>query len=262
MQNSTILRRRISDISESTEDFVIDTVSTETIQPQKQKRKSGKEKEKKDKREITKAEKFAVIEQVRLWDVIWDIHHESYHNKDEHRKAYERVRESLLKEKIEMTVDEIKTVFNNLRTQYNAERNKEKASATKSGAGAEQTYTSRWEYLNSLVFLDDNIRARRSRSSLDVSEFTTPPTTATSSKTKRKVDTTDRLMERAVSTIESLAKSPKKSPRKSKKSSDAAFGEFVALRLEEIKHKDIKNELLSEICAAIFAAASRDADRE
>ena len=42
----TIPRRRITDISESTEDDVIDTVSTETIQPQKQKRKSGKEKEK------------------------------------------------------------------------------------------------------------------------------------------------------------------------------------------------------------------------
>ena len=43
---ATIPRRRITDISESTEDVVIDTVSTETIQPQKQKRKSGKEKEK------------------------------------------------------------------------------------------------------------------------------------------------------------------------------------------------------------------------
>ena len=68
--------------------------------------------------------------------------------------------------------------------------------------------------MNSLVFLDNNIRVRRSRGTMDATEFTTPPT-ATSS--KRKVDTTDRLMERAVSTIvtdeesQEIAKKSKKS---------------------------------------------------
>ena len=54
----------------------------------------------------------------------------------------------------------------NLRTQYTRERQKTKK--TKSGTGADETYISKWPYLEALRFLDEFVAPKKSTSNLQV----------------------------------------------------------------------------------------------
>ena len=199
------------------------------------------------KRKYTKEVRFAVIEEVKLEGIIWDTAKNRYAKKEEVREAYGRVVQNLKLRDILVSIEEAQSIFHNLRTQYHAERRKE----------ASPLYTSKWEFLDSLTFLDDKVRWRRSKSTLH-SPLSTPPNAAV---TRREADRVGNSMENSLQTSESISKSAESSQKIiPKKSSDTVFGEFVATQLAEIKDKGIKNQLQTDICSSIFAAKQRDLD--
>lgn len=56
-----------------------------------------------------------------------------------------------ISQQLEITTDEVTAKFHALRSQFNRERSKTQQS--KSGAGTDEIYVSRWEYFQSLQFL-------------------------------------------------------------------------------------------------------------
>ena len=120
----------------------------------------------KKKSQFTREVKMAVIEEVRLENVLWDTTHEDCYRKEHMAKAYERIVEKLKLRDILVSTEEAHKIFSNLRTQYQAERKRE-AETQERVSGSKRVYTSKWEYLDSLTFLDDSIKHEKSISSID-----------------------------------------------------------------------------------------------
>ena len=66
---------------------------------------------------------------------------------------------------ISISVKDVKKKINNLRTYYSRELAKFKDSS-KSGAGSDEIYVSKWPHFNSLEFLRDTIKPKKTTSSL------------------------------------------------------------------------------------------------
>lgn len=70
---------------------------------------------------------------------------------------FRNIKQKLLSEiagKLKVDSKDVSAKFHSLRTQFNRECNKERK--VKSGSGADDAYTSRWEYMSSLKFLKVN----------------------------------------------------------------------------------------------------------
>ena len=65
-----------------------------------------------------------------------------------------------------IAVEEVKKKLTNIRTQYT--REKTKTRKRKTGQGAAEIYTSKWQHFQRLYFLDDYVTPKSSHSNLEV----------------------------------------------------------------------------------------------
>lgn len=124
---------------------------------------------KKDSRKITKRwtdiEIKSLIEHYEERPDLWDPSRPKYMDRV--------VKESLVAEiatKLGIPADEVKSKFHSLRSQFNRECNKERN--TKSGAGRDENYVSKWTYKSSLQFLQISTATGSTTSSLVIVDNT------------------------------------------------------------------------------------------
>lgn len=96
-----------------------------------------------------KNETRSLIEAIEAKPDLWDTTKPNYSNRNIKQKLI-----SEIATKLNVSAQEVSSKFHALRTQFNRESNKEKQQ--KSGSGATESYTSKWEYMASLKFLKSN----------------------------------------------------------------------------------------------------------
>ena len=145
-----------------------------------------------------------LIESWATKEILFNVKHELYFNKNERQKALEKVKNELDDLGIAATEKEITEKMTALRTYYGAETRK-----SKSGDGADDVYISKWKFYKSLSFLKDSIIPRQTQSNLDSTDMLFSPSFPPSDKTKRKMaskssETAHILLEKTLDRLDNL----------------------------------------------------------
>lgn len=182
----------------------IEDVEIEADETPKQKKPSKRKMEKK--RIWTDDEVSHLIE---LWageEILYNVKHKLYFNKQERQKSLARVKTNLLDNfDTDVTEKDINEKMTALRTYYGAERRK-----AKSGDGADDVYVSRWRHFTALEFLSDSIVPRSTYSNMGNNEdaLFSNSTFTPSSKVRRnhskQPNPAQKLMERALSSLDDI----------------------------------------------------------
>ena len=197
---------------------------------------------------------------IELWhnhEVLFNSRHPAYHIRDEKSKALEIVKESLAELDVVVSVKDITNKFQSLRTYFCKERGKLVASKS-SGAGADQVYTTKWRFYDSLLFLDDNMTPRGTVSSLNHSwqehssspynAVNTPSAKSQKLSSNRQIERTEKLMETAVEFL----KTPTPTPPCNARDDDDAFADLVGRMMRKIPDGERKDMLRIDIQTMII----------
>ena len=106
---------------------------------------------------------------IELWgnkEVLFNVQHSLYFNKNERRKALQHIQNDLSDQGINYEVQEIYDKMSKLRTYYGSQLRLTTTTQTKSGSGTEEVFVSKWKFFNSLIFLKDNLQPRKTKSNL------------------------------------------------------------------------------------------------
>ena len=101
--------------------------------------------------------------------VLFNIKDPYYHDKTRRSNAVERILMAMEKNRFHPrpTVEQLQEKMHSLRCYYNTQHNKVKSSKNQTGQGADAVYKPRWQFYDSLSFLQDMVAPRRTVSNMD-----------------------------------------------------------------------------------------------
>ena len=105
---------------------------------------------------------------IELWEseeVLYNIKHRGYSNKDQRNNGLQRVKEGLEESWIVADAKEIGSKLHSLRVYYSAQRGKLENSK-KSGSGTDDVKKIKWTFFDKLAFLNDNLQPRQTFSNI------------------------------------------------------------------------------------------------
>ena len=108
--------------------------------------------------------------------VLYNIKNPEYHDKAKRNLALERIWDgiSIMEFQTFPTKEQILEKMNGLRTYFNVQRNKMESSK-ESGTSTDAVYKPKWQFYDSLLFLQDMVAPRRTFSNMDDDDVNTIP---------------------------------------------------------------------------------------
>lgn len=109
-----------------------------------------------------------IMRLIKFWkkeEVLYNVKHPSYHDKDTKNNAINHIVAKLADEAVFVTCEEVVNKMHSLRVYFANKRNKLHDSK-KSGEGHDDSFKITWPYYESLMFLNDNVISRSSSSSI------------------------------------------------------------------------------------------------
>ena len=222
--------------------------------PENTKRKKKKEKE------IFNWRDDLVYYLINKWQeepILYNVKDPAYHDKGKRNLALERIWDGMSAMEFQPvpTKDQILEKMNGLRTYLNVQRNKV-VSSKQSGTTTDAVYKRKWQFYESLSFLQDMVTPRRSYSNLDDDEETFP-LRINGPRRKKTVPETPahEMMKEATTVLKSISQktsSSRETPPPRSKSGDEHLGETVAKLMSEVPDGMSKDLLKLEIQQLIY----------
>ena len=117
-------------------------------------------------REWRDDEIYHLIEAWRGLEQLYNVRHPKYHLRDERLKNMNKLKDELLENGVEVTVDQISKKMVSLKNHFSSEKRKIEAASTKSGSGTGDLYVTKWQYYRHLLFLKDNFTPKATETNL------------------------------------------------------------------------------------------------
>ena len=206
---------------------------------------------------------------INFWsqhEVLLNVKHPNYWDKDCGSNVLNRIAEALKDHDMNFSAEEISSKMHSLRVYFSAQRNK-LISSKRSGAGTEDVQKVNWPFYELLMFLNDNLVSRSTKSNMTQNHLTSEKDTQESlydteditprKKASKKCDAfkntqTNELIKEATNTLKNL--NELKTQHSSSKTADDIFCEMIAVHLKTMNEGAAKEFLKLDIHRAIITA--------
>ena len=220
-------------------------------EPVKKQRGRPKHSESNANKEWDDEEIYQLIEAWRNLEQLYNVRHPKYHLKDERLKNLNKLKDELLENGIEVTVDQISKKMLSLKNHFSSEKRKIEASSTKSGSGTGDLYATKWQYYRHLLFLKDSFTPKATETNLKrqlpMSSSTIPSTESSARSNKKKNENRIEVIDKMAVSMADMTESirfkrnlPSKEVPEAVKSEDSLFGEMITKMIENIPNAEEK----------------------
>ena len=192
--------------------------------------------------------------------VLYNVKNPEYHDMTKRNLALERIWDgiSIMEFQPLPTKEQNLEKMNGLRTDFNVQRNKMESSK-ESGTSTDAVYTPKWQFYDSLLFLQDMVTPRRTFSNMDDDDVNRIPSRINGPRRPKKTVETPghELKKQATTVLKNQKVSPQVTPPPPPPppqsiSSDEHFGETVAKLMGEVPDGMNKDLLQLEIQRLIY----------
>ena len=250
------------------EEFDSQNYSPETV-PREVSQKKKNEHQKKNKKRSKTWGHDDTLTMINLWsqcEVLFNVKHPNYLDKNCRINALNRISEALKERGLDFSAEEISSKMHSLRVYFSAQRNK-LISSKRSGAGTEDAHKINWPFYEPLMFLNDNLVSRVTKTNMTQNDLTSDVDIqeslydtegiALNKKASKKCDAfknsrANDLIREATNTLKNLNKL--KSQHSPFKTADDMFCEMIAVHLKNMSDGAAKEFLKLDIYLAVITA--------